>query len=340
MTDLTDSRTRTSNAPALPPVVPGLAVAVGLGVAARYLASHVDWLSGLVVAVVLGMALANLGGDRPALAPGLQFASRQLLRAGVVLLGLRLSLGDVGDLGGPTLALVVVVVLVTFFGTQLLGRWMGVSETQSVLIGSGFAICGASAVAAVQESVRGSREEVAGAIGLVTLCGSLSIFLLPAVASVVGLDGADFGVWVGASVHDVAQVVATASTGGSAALATATVVKLSRVVLLAAVLTWVGVRYRSADAAEGTRRRRTLVPPFVLAFLGMVVLRSSGVLPAQVIDWGGTAESWLLASALVGLGSGVRVQDLRKLGGPTLLLGLASWVLVAGVAYVGVRLTA
>ncbi|HEX7276477.1 MAG TPA: putative sulfate exporter family transporter [Acidimicrobiales bacterium] len=321
--------------------LPGLALVAGGVAVATGVSRLVPSVSPLVVAVVAGAVLTNVGLVPNACRPGTELAARRLLRIGIVLLGLQLAVGDVLRLGAPRLAVVAVVVAATFLGTRWLGSRLGVDPGLSLLIATGFSICGASAVAAMKGVSDADEDDVAFSIGLVTLCGSLAILLLPLVRRPLGLDDGAFGAWVGASVHDVAQVVATAASGGAAALQAAVVVKLTRVVLLAPMVSAVTVRRRRRSdpgvAVEGARRP-PLVPLFVAGFLGAVVLRSTGLLPGGVLDGLRTAETLVLAAALFGLGTGVRLARLRRLGGRPLLLGLAAWVLVASVSYVGIRL--
>jgi uncharacterized integral membrane protein (TIGR00698 family) len=314
---------------------------VGAALAAEHV---VHPLSPLVAAVVLGVVMSNLGLVPRAAAPGLAFSSRRLLRGGVVLLGFQLSVAQVASLGGRALAVVVVVVTVTFLGTRWMGRRLGLSDGLSMLVAAGYAICGASAIAAMEDVADATEEEVAAAIALVTLCGSLAIGLLPLLRDPFGLHDVDvFGSWVGASVHDVGQVVATASSGGTEALRAAILVKLTRVVLLAPmiVITTVAARRRTlADAGvgDGTRVTAPLLPLFVLGFICAVLLRSTGVLSTDHLAWIRQVQLVLLAAALFALGTGVRLAKLRHLGHRPLLLGVAAWALVGAISYVGVRL--
>ena len=321
-------------------LVPGLLV-VAVGTVVATLVSNVaEALSPLVCAVVLGAMLGNLDLISPAMAPGVEFAAKRLLRVGVVLLGLRLSFADVRDLGAETIVIVVATVAATFFGTQWLGRRLGLSPALSLLIATGYSICGASAIAAVESSTDAESEEVAAAIGLVTLFGSLAIVVLPLFGGWFGLSDVAYGTWVGASVHDVAQVVATASSGGAAALAVAIVVKLTRVLLLAPIVTGVAIRRRMTTAGDvETGKRPPILPLFVFGFLVAVAVRTAGILPDSTIGHAKTLEGWLLAAALVGLGSGVRFSRLRRLGPRPLVVGVIAWVLVASVSLIGIQLT-
>jgi uncharacterized integral membrane protein (TIGR00698 family) len=228
-----------------------------------------------------------------------------------------------------------------------LGPRLGVSKSLSLLIATGFSICGASAVAAMDGVVEADEEEVTYAIALVTLCGSLAIVLLPLLRNLIGLsDPQLFGSWVGASVHDVAQVIATSSTGGDSAVHAATVVKLSRVVLLAPLVASVSIWvHRSssglvAKAKKVDKTRVSVVPLFVIGFLVMIAVRTTGIIPENLLSKIKTVEQVCLASALVGLGSDVRITRLIKVGGRPLLLALVSWFGIAVVSLIGVRLVA
>ncbi|WP_415925558.1 YeiH family protein [Streptomyces sp. ME19-01-6] len=353
-------------------LAPGFALG-GLGVAVAW-GVHLA-LGGvpmLTVAVVLGILAAHLPGTRGVVRgggrAGLSFAGKRLMRLGVVLLGLKLSLDDVLGLGWASVAMVCGVVTATFFGTWWLGRRMGlrghaaephIDNSLPLLVATGYAICGASAIGAVSEVSDSDERDVATSVALVTLCGTLAVAVLPLLQHPLGLSDAQFGRWVGASVHDVGQVVAAAQTAGPSALGEAVLVKLMRVALLAPLVAAVAVsvrarRAREAQQAEQTSqarlgeeagrtaraRRPPLVPLFVLGFLAMVALRTTDRLPSAALDTAATAQELLLAAALFGLGSAVHLPSLARTGGRVAALGLCAWVVVAGVGYSGVLLTA
>nr|WP_254803215.1 putative sulfate exporter family transporter [Kitasatospora sp. SUK 42] len=336
----------------MPPLrgdAPGLLLAA-VGVATA-VAVHtaVPAVPELTAAVVLGMAAAHLPGLRPVVRgvarPGLSMAGKRLMRLGIVLLGLKLSLDDVLGLGWTTVAMVLTVVAATFAGTMWLGRRLGLPGDQPLLVATGYSICGASAIGAVSQAAGSEEEDVASSVALVTLCGTLAIAVLPLLQHPLGLGEVEFGRWVGASVHDVGQVVATAQTGGAGALREAVLVKLMRVVLLAPLVAGVAVVVRrNARGAAGTGAekgagRPPILPLFVAGFLAMIVLRTTGVLPERALSLAGNAQELLLAAALFGLGSAVHLPTMVRTGGRIALLGLGSWVVVAGVSYAGVLLT-
>jgi uncharacterized integral membrane protein (TIGR00698 family) len=332
-------------------ILPGLLVA-SLGAA---LAWAVHWVlpavPTLTVAIVLGIAAAHLpvlrDRVRGVARPGLSVAGKRLMRIGIVLLGLKLSVQDVRELGWPSVVMVITVVAATFLGTWWLGRRIGLPGDQPLLIAAGYSICGASAIGAVSAATGSDEEDAAASVALVTLCGTLAIAVLPLLQVPLGLDDGQFGRWVGASVHDVGQVVATAQTVGPAALGDAVLVKLMRVALLAPLVAVValGMRrrlaQRTATNGPGDEPRRTpsIVPLFVVGFLVMIGLRSTGWLPEGVLDGTSLAQEILLSAALFGLGSAVHLPTLARTGGRAAALGLSSWVVVAGVSYAGVLLT-
>ena len=304
-------------------------------------------LSPLVVAVVLGGLISNLGLIPDRCRSGLRFAARSLLRLGIVLLGLQLSFSQVRELGTPGLLLVAFVVAITFVGTQWLGKKLGLSRGLSLLVATGFSICGASAIAAMRPVSDADDDDMAYAIALVTICGTLAIFLLPAFAEIIGFSGAQFGSWVGASVHDVAQTVATASTGNQEAQHAAIVVKLTRVMLLAPMVAGVSFARRRTSAKsqmvdENATASATKIPPlvplFVVGFLIAISLNSFFDIPKAVLSDAKWIEKSLLASALVGLGAGVDARKLRSIGARPLVLGLISWLLIATLSAIGVAI--
>jgi uncharacterized integral membrane protein (TIGR00698 family) len=310
---------------------------VVVGVAVAYAVHELlPSVSTLMIALVLGALVTNLGLGRPAFAPGFRFSVKRLLRLGIVLLGLQLAVREVMALGGSVLLVVVGTVAVTFVGTNWLGRRLGLSRERSLLVATGFSICGASAVAAMDGVAESDEEDVMTAIALVTIFGSLAIVALPLLQVPLGLDAELFGLWSGASVHEVGQVVATAGAAGSAALAPAVVVKLTRVALLAPLVAGVSLwMRRSAATSGGQGVRPPLAPLFVLGFLATMGLRSTGVLPEPVLDVAATVQTLLLTAAMFGMGASVRLRALLRAGGPSLLLGLASTVMIAAVALLG-----
>jgi uncharacterized integral membrane protein (TIGR00698 family) len=333
-----------SVAPASRTTFPWLPGVVSAGLAAL-VAWGIHWLVPavplLTAAVVLGIIVGQLPFARPAvtgiLKPGLSTAAKRLMRIGVVVLGLKLSLGDIVGLGWVSILTTVAIVVVTFVGTMWLGRLFKLPGYQPLLVATGFSICGASAIGAMSGIVKSKDEETATPVALVTLCGTLAIFVLPVLWHPLGLSSLQFGHWVGAGVHDVGQVVATAQIAGSAALAIAIVVKLTRVLMLAPMVAIASVVERRRDVEpDPAAKRPPIVPLFVAGFIVAMLVRSFVPLPAVVINGADTLQTALLAMALFGLGTAVRLRTLVGTGWRALAVGLLSWVLIAALALVAV----
>jgi len=218
-------------------LLPGLAVAAAgalLGWAVHLLLPWVPWLTAALVLGVIAGSIPPLRAslDGP-LGPGLAFSARTLLRAGIVVLGLKLSLLDIAGLGWGGVLAIIAVVAASFAATWAIAKALRLPGDEPMLLAAGFSICGVSAVGAMSAARRSPASDTGTPIALVTLYGTLAIVVLPALAALLGLTPVQAGQWTGLAVHDVGQVVATAGTLGAGALAVAVVVKLTRVLMLA-----------------------------------------------------------------------------------------------------------
>ncbi|APX32177.1 hypothetical protein BH708_04935 [Brachybacterium sp. P6-10-X1] len=339
---LADSQTATTTAPpARRGLPPGLLLCLAVAVLAQLIAPAIPGVSALIIAIIAGILIANTTGLPAAVAAGTDFSAKKLLRAGIVLLGLQLVLGDILALGAPMLLVVVAIVGGGILGTVALGRLLGVAPRLSLLIACGFSICGAAAVAAaagVTDPEDQHEQDTVTAVALVVLCGTAMIALIPAASALLGLAPGTAGLWAGGSIHEIAQVVAAGGVLGGGALAVAVVVKLARILMLAPVMAVLSTRERRRGGADGARP--PLVPLFVLGFLAMVLLRSFLPLPDAVVEAGAVLQTTLLGAAMFALGTGVEVRALLRVGARPFALAAASTVLVASTALAGVMLVA
>lgn len=336
---------------------PGLAFAGVVAALAWGVNSAVPLLSSLVVAIIVGILARNIGLVRPSMEPGLAFTNRFVLRAGVVLLGLRLSVPAVLQLGWQPLVVIVVTVGATYAATIAIGRLLGLASPTRVLTATGTAICGAAAVAGMTavvlpqardesphsqlEAARQVEDAAATAVASVTLFGTLAVFVTPWLAVRMGLSGMQTGVWLGTAIHEVGQVVAAGEIAGVTDVAVVT--KLGRVALLAPMIALVGIAQRRAAtvAHDGPLpepqlrvRRAPLVPVFVIGFLAMVVVRSLVPLPSAVLGGADTLTTVLLTAAMAAMGAGVRIGTIVRTGGRAIGLGAIA-ALVSAVVSLG-----
>ena len=315
-----------------------IAAALGLG-GAMLAHQFLPAVGVLTWAVALGMIAGNTRMLPRTAAVALNAVTKRLLRMGIVLLGFSVSFGAIAALGLGTIGLVVVTLVTTLLITTWLGNKAKLGAARSLLIGTGFAICGASAIAAMEDTAGADEDDVAVGIAMVTLFGTLMMVVLPMLIGPLGLSDAQFGIWAGASIQEVGQVVAAAGAGGAAVVAVAVVVKLTRVLLLAPVVAAVSVRRRMTAGGQATSTKRPpLVPLFVLGFLACVAFRSTGLLPSGALAVISQVQVAALGAALFGMGASVKLASLFRRSGPVVVVATLSTLIVGGVSLAGVLL--
>lgn len=303
--------------------LPGLGAVAAVTLLGFAAARAAPAVSVLIAAMLAGALLAPLCRRAPATGPGVALAGRTSLRAGIVLLGLSVSIGDLAGLGLAGLAIAAGTLVATLAATRLLAPALRVEAGLATLIGAGSAICGASAIAAMQPLTRARDEDVSYAVATVALFGTAAMLLVPLAGPLLGLDARATGLWAGASIHEVAQVAGAGAAVSPVALKIATLTKLARVALLAPAVAATG---RSRGSARGA------VPPFLLGFAACVVGRSLLPLPGALLAAAALAATALLAAGLAALGLQLRPADLRAAGPRPLVLGLGASLTASGVA--------
>lgn len=322
----------------------GLVLAASLGIVAMSLARLPQLaqlgFSPLTIAILLGMVLGNSVFPRIATrtAPGVDFARTLLLRAGIVLYGLRITAGDLAAIGWSGALIDALMIGLTFSAAVLIGtRVLRIDRQTAMLIGTGSAICGAAAVLAAEPIVRGQAHRVSVAIATVVVFGTISMFLYPLLYPHLGLTPHAFGVYVGSTVHEVAQVVAAGRSVGEAAAAPAVIEKMLRVMMLAPFLMLLSAWVRPTEGAEGAAGvqpvRRFVVPWFAVLFIMVGAFNSLHLLPAPVVDTLVTADTLLLTMAMSALGLRTHASALRQAGVRPLWLGASLNLFLVLVGY-------
>ncbi|TSJ64185.1 YeiH family putative sulfate export transporter [Starkeya sp. 3C] len=323
---------------------PGIALTAAIAGAAYGLRQipFVGVLSPMILAIMIGIGFHNLIGTPVRAREGVVFAMRRVLRAAIVLLGLQLTAAQVAEVGASGLAVIALTLAATFLFTTWLGRLMGVERGLAELIAAGTSICGASAVIATNTVTRAPDEDVAYAVACVTVFGSVAMFLYPLLPQVLDLAPHAYGLWAGASIHEIAQVVAAAYQDGPAAGDFGTVAKLSRVMLLAPVVIVLGLMAtrRAARRGHGAGRARPPMPWFVLGFLGMVAVNSVMTMPAELKSVIVLVTTFLLSMALAAMGLETDIGKLRAKGMRPFLLGFAAFLFIAAFSLMLVKMTA
>jgi uncharacterized integral membrane protein (TIGR00698 family) len=318
-------------------ILPGLALSAGLAVVAVVLCRWIgiQALNPVVVALVLGVAVRQWLGVSPRLTPGVAFSVRPVLRAAIVLLGLQVTPVQLLSIGGGALLLAILSVALTLPFTIWLGDRLGVQPALSQLIGAGTGICGASAVVATNEVAGGDKEDVAYALAVVTLFGTVALILYPIIGLGLGFDPRVFGLWTGSSIHEVVQAVGAASAGGAEAAEIGTITKLARVVLLAPAILALGFWIRRA---AGPTKTKAPVPWFAFGFLALVAVGGTGLVPADAVWLSRQIVPLMMATAVAALGLGIELSALRKRGARPLALGGLATLFIGALGLTGALL--
>lgn len=299
--------------------------------------SGIQTLSPLILSIVIGMVMGNLRTPPAACRPGMAFALKRLLRLGIILLGLQITLSQLMSLGLPGLTVVTVTLATSFAAVMLAGRALGVDRRLTGLIAAGTSVCGASAVIAANAAVRGREEDVAYAVACVTIFGSLSMLSFPLLAEPLSLDATAYGLWSGATIHEVAQVVAATFQAGTVAGQYGTIAKLARVMLLAPLVLMLALTLFRKPSGE--KAGATPFPWFVIGFLLMVLVNSAASLPPALSHAASQTATFLLSCGLAAMGLQTQVRQLAARGLRPLALGAFGWLFISGFGYLMVKLT-
>lgn len=314
-------------------VLPGLVLAAliaGLAFGLRHMPA-IGMLSPLILAILIGMTFRNLIGTPAIAAAGTAFSVKRVLRAGIILLGLQLTVQQVIAVGGVGVVIILATLLATFAFTTWLGRVLRVDAGLTQLIAAGSSICGASAVIAVNTVTRARDQDVAYAVACVTIFGSLSMVLMPLIGGLLDMEAQAFGLWTGSSIHEVAQVVAAAYARGQDAGEFGTIAKLTRVMMLAPMVLGLGLPLFRRLRRDGGDVGRAVppVPWFVLGFVAMVGLASTGWVPEAIGRVTTGITQFLLATALAAMGLETDFRKLVAEGLRPALLGAGAWVFIS-----------
>jgi uncharacterized integral membrane protein (TIGR00698 family) len=321
-------------------LAPGLAIVIAISVAAFLLAR---WpvlasagLSALTLAIILGAVLGNVAHHRlagPATLPGLHFAQKTLLRIGVALYGLNLSLAQILHVGPAAVVVDLFIVASTVCVGWWVGyRWLRMDRDTVLLASSGSAICGAAAVIATETVIGAAPHKTSAAVGQVVLFGSIAMLVYPLLFSLLGVDRDPFGIYVGSTVHEVAQVVAIGKTVGGVAAENAVIVKMIRVMLLAPFLILLGRFAGRSNGAADTSAPRPGLPAFAIWFIVIALAHPYLGIPEPVVKALRSVDIYLLAAAMAALGLDTTIQKLKVAGREAVLLGavLFGYLIIGG----------
>lgn len=317
--------------------LPGLLVSVLVALAAQFVAEH-HGAPAMLMALLFGIALNFLGEPGPT-AAGIGFTARTVLRMGVAMLGARISAEMLTSLGWGMIGLLVVGVTGTILFGILLARVIGQEARFAILTAGAVAICGASAAMAIAavlpKDSRSERDLLFTVLG-VTVLSTIAMILYPILTQALGFDEVTAGAFIGATVHDVAQVVGAGFSISEAAGETSTLVKLIRVSFLAPVVVLITLWWQKAAPETGVKSP-PIIPAFVVGFLGLATLNSLGLIPAIAGALLAKLSSWALLAAIAAVGMKTDLRKIVQVGGGAIALILAETLFMTGLILVGIR---
>ncbi len=324
-------------------VIPGLTLSVLIAAAALWAGAQPQLaaagLSALTLAIIGGMVLGNTVYPRLRLRcdSGVLFAKQHLLRAGIVLYGMRLTFSQIADVGVSGIMIDALTLTSTFTLACLLGpRVFGLDRQTSWLIGAGSSICGAAAVLATEPVVKAEAGKVTVAVATVVIFGTLAIFVYPALWPLLQslFSPERFGIYIGATVHEVAQVVAAGHAVSPQTENTAVIAKMLRVMMLAPFLLFLAARVKQLAPAKKDTPAKITVPWFALLFIAVAIINSFHLLPGALVQSLIALDTLLLAMAMAALGLTTHLSTLHQAGLKPILLALCLfvWLLVGGGA--------
>ena len=311
---------------------PGVAVATAVALAASFIAQRYG-APAMLMGLLLGMAFHFLN-ETPRVGPGLELVAVKALRLGVAFLGLRLTVADVASLGWTPVLLVVCAVLATLLFGVVLGRLLGCERQLGVLTGGSVAICGASAAMAISSVLpKGpdtQRQTLFTIIGVTSL-STIAMVLYPIIGDVLQFNDQEMGIFIGATIHDVAQVVGAGYSVSPTTGDLGTFIKLLRVAMLVPVVLVIGIIFRNKVSAAADREKAPAFPLFLIGFIVLFAINSTGLIPGDVIQPVANLAPALLLVAIAALGIRTSMQEVMTIGLKPVLLIVGETLFIAAI---------
>ena len=310
--------------------LPGVLLSFGIAAVSIFLGGLLPLIGSSVLAIVFGIVLNNSMKLPAAFQEGLSYSGKKLLQYSIIFLGFSMSIGQVSETGISSLRISLITILIAFLAAYLAGRFFKMNRVLTILIGFGTAICGGSAIAAASPILEADEEEIALSISTIFFFNILAVFIFPFLGHLLQMSDAFFGTWAGTAINDTSSVVAAGYTYSPSAGDLATIVKLSRALMIVpACLIFASYRYvKSKQSAQKTNLKQ-IFPWFIAWFVLASLVSSLGFLPAAVIPYTKFISQWLMAMALAAIGAKVSFKQFKQAGAAPLLTGAFAWFCVA-----------
>ena len=310
--------------------LPGILLSFGIAAVSIFLGGLLPLIGSSVLAIVFGIVLNNSMKLPAIFQEGLSFSGKKLLQYSIIFLGFSMSIGQVSETGISSLRISLITILIAFLAAYLAGRFFKMNRVLTILIGFGTAICGGSAIAAASPILEADEEEIALSISTIFFFNILAVFIFPFLGHLLQMSDAFFGTWAGTAINDTSSVVAAGYTYSPSAGDLATIVKLSRALMIVpACLIFAAYRYiKSKQSAQKTNLKQ-IFPWFIAWFVLASLVSSLGFLPAAIIPYTKFISQWLMAMALAAIGAKVSFKQFKQAGAAPLLTGAFAWFCVA-----------
>ena len=310
--------------------LPGILLSFGIAAVSIFLGGLLPLIGSSVLAIVFGIVLNNSMKLPAAFKEGLSYSGKKLLQYSIIFLGFSMSIGQVSETGISSLRISLITILIAFLAAYLAGRFFKMNRVLTILIGFGTAICGGSAIAAASPILEADEEEIALSISTIFFFNILAVFIFPFLGHLLQMSDTFFGTWAGTAINDTSSVVAAGYTYSPSAGDLATIVKLSRALMIVpACLIFAAYRYIKSKQSSQKTNLKQIFPWFIAWFVLASLVSSRGFLPAAVIPYTKFISQWLMAMALAAIGAKVSFKQFKQAGAAPLLTGAFAWFCVA-----------
>lgn len=311
--------------------IPGIIYAFLFAVPAYFLGQHFPIIGGPVFGILLGIIFARL--HRPEkLEAGISFTGKKILQYSIILLGFEMNLFNVMEIGAQSIYVMVCTMAAAFFTAWAVGRALKLDSGTTTLIGAGTAICGGSAIAAVAPVIRAKDKDIVFSISTIFLFNILAVFIFPFLGHYWGLSDSGFGMWAGTAINDTSSVVAAGFSYSEAAGSYATIVKLTRALMIVPVCIFFAVITARKSAAQGDFHITKVFPWFILWFVAATIINTTGIVPTALSHTLGDCGKFAIIMAMSAIGLKTDLKALLKNGLRPIFLGLCCWIAVAVVS--------
>lgn len=285
-------------------------------------------LETLTVAIIIGILYNNTIGTQSVFKEGITFSLKKLLKVGIVLLGFKLNLSAVLDLGPNILILVLIYVPLTLFLFMILAKRFGVNKKLATLMGVGSCICGASAVVALAPVIGADDDDAVVAVSIVSVIGAIGVIVYSGIANAVPVTDLEYGIWSGLTLHGVAHALAAAFAKGDIAGEIGTFVKMTRVLMLVPVSLFLSYHFKGEGASK-----KAQFPMYVLYFIIAGIVNSLGILPVSLTNFLAKSSSFLILMAMTAMGLSVNFTHVARKGAKSFVMGMVLFVILSTIAY-------